>query len=138
LELAQAQNFRRVFVEEGELMRTLLEGFQIHFPNSPFRDYLAEIVSIFPALPKRVSETLIQIEGVYESLSPRELEILRLICQGLSNQEIAGRLVLSVGTVKFHVHNIFGKLGVRDRPQAIAKASLFGLESKELIASTKC
>jgi LuxR family maltose regulon positive regulatory protein len=69
----------------------------------------------------------VKIDGLYEALSPRELEILRLVCQGLSNQEIARQLVLSVGTVKFHIHNIFGKLGVRDRPQAIAKASQLGV-----------
>ena len=60
------------------------------------------------------------------------MDILRLVCQGLSNHEIADQLVLSVGTVKFHIHNIFGKLGVRDRPQAIAKAGLLGVGDQEL------
>jgi LuxR family maltose regulon positive regulatory protein len=137
LVFAQAHGHRRALIEEGEPLRALLEDFQIQFPGSPLRDYLAEILSLFPALPQRASETSIQVEGVDESLSPRELEILRLICQGLSNHEIADRLVLSVGTVKFHVHNIFGKLGVRDRPQAIAKASRLGLENRDLITSTK-
>ncbi len=68
-----------------------------------------------------------RVAGLEESLSPREIEILKLVCQGRSNQEIAGQLVLSVGTVKFHIHNIFGKLSVRDRPQAIAKAAQLGL-----------
>ncbi len=67
------------------------------------------------------------MDGLHEALSPRESEILRLVCQGLSNQEIARQLVLSVGTVKFHIHNIYGKLGVRDRPQAIAKAVQLGM-----------
>jgi LuxR family maltose regulon positive regulatory protein len=59
----------------------------------------------------------------------REVEVLHLVCEGLSNQEIAARLVLSVGTVKTHVHNIFGKLGVSNRPQAIAKAGHLGFGS---------
>jgi DNA-binding NarL/FixJ family response regulator len=57
-----------------------------------------------------------------ESLSERELEILRLIAQGESNREIAGKLFLAEGTVKNHVTNILGKLDVRDRTQAAIKA----------------
>jgi len=73
----------------------------------------------------------LKIKGLYESLSRCEVEILGLVCKGHSNQEIAHRLVLSVGTVKFHVHHIYGKLDVRDRPQAIAKASQLGLDKDE-------
>jgi ATP/maltotriose-dependent transcriptional regulator MalT len=66
---------------------------------------------------------------VNRGLPPRETELLPFLCKGLSDHEIADRLVLSVGTVKTHIHNIFRKLGVRDRPQAIASAmqlSFFG------------
>ena len=57
-----------------------------------------------------------------ESLSEREIEVLELVAAGLSNAEIAGELYLSVGTVKAHVHHIFGKLLVRNRSQAVARA----------------
>ena len=57
-----------------------------------------------------------------ESLSERELEILQLMASGLSNQEIAGRLYLATGTVKAHLHNVYGKLDVRGRTQAIVRA----------------
>jgi LuxR family maltose regulon positive regulatory protein len=57
-----------------------------------------------------------------EPLSERELQVLRLVANGLSNREIADALVLAVGTVKAHVHTIFGKLDVRGRTQAVARA----------------
>jgi LuxR family maltose regulon positive regulatory protein len=57
-----------------------------------------------------------------ESLTTREREVLRLLMDGASNREIAHQLVLSINTVKKHVLNICGKLGVQSRTQAIAKA----------------
>jgi LuxR family maltose regulon positive regulatory protein len=62
-----------------------------------------------------------------EQISERELEILRLMALGLSNRAIAGRLVISVGTTKSHVHNILEKLGAVSRSQAVAKARELGL-----------
>jgi LuxR family maltose regulon positive regulatory protein len=60
-------------------------------------------------------------------LSARELEILQLIAQGLSNREIAERLYLALSTVKGHNSNIFGKLGVQRRTEAVARARELGL-----------
>jgi LuxR family maltose regulon positive regulatory protein len=57
-----------------------------------------------------------------EPLTPRELEIVRLICKGYSNTQIASELVVTINTVKKHTSNIYGKLGVRSRTQAIARA----------------
>ena len=65
--------------------------------------------------------------ALVEPLTDRELEILRLIADGASNREIAGTLFLAEGTVKSHVTNILGKLGVRDRTQAALKARQMGL-----------
>jgi LuxR family maltose regulon positive regulatory protein len=62
-----------------------------------------------------------------EPLSPRELEVLQLIDQGLSNSEIAGQLVVAPSTVKTHINNIYGKLGVRTRLQALKRAEELGL-----------
>lgn len=61
-----------------------------------------------------------------DPLKERELEVLRLIAAGLSNREIAEQLFLALGTVKKH-NNIYGKLGVSRRSQAIAKAQELGL-----------
>jgi LuxR family maltose regulon positive regulatory protein len=62
-----------------------------------------------------------------EPLSEQEERILHLIVAGKSNQEIANELVITVGTAKWHVHNILQKLGVSNRPQAIARARELGV-----------
>jgi len=62
-------------------------------------------------------------------LSEREIEVLQLIAEGLSNQEISSRLYLSLNTVKAHTRNIYGKLGVNNRTQAVAKTRALGIIS---------
>lgn len=119
LRFAQAQGFLRIFVDEGEPMRGLLARFHVKFPRSPFRGYVERVLAAFPA---KLSGPGLPEDNLIKQLSAREMEVLHLLCEGLSNQEIAAKLFLSVGTIKTHIHNIFGKLGVRDRPQAIAQA----------------
>jgi LuxR family maltose regulon positive regulatory protein len=86
------------------------------------RHLLAYADSLLAAFPAAVSATRGKAAILPEPLSERELEVLGLVAEGLSNREIADKLFLSVGTVKTHVHNIFGKLGVESRPRAIARA----------------
>jgi len=66
-------------------------------------------------------------QPLVEPLSEREIEVLQLIADGLSNAEIADKLVIAVGTVKRHINNIYGKLGVQSRTQAVARARELGL-----------
>lgn len=68
---------------------------------------------------------------LYPELTERELEVLRLITQGKSNREIGADLFITEGTVKAHVNNILGKLGVSDRTQAVTTALKRGLVQLE-------
>jgi LuxR family transcriptional regulator, maltose regulon positive regulatory protein len=68
-----------------------------------------------------------QEEALIEALSERELEVLRLIAQGLPNEAIAQRLYLSLRTVKWHSGNIYSKLGVENRTAAVARARRLGM-----------
>ena len=82
----------------------------------------AKVVAEFARLTRKPN-----LANLVEPLSDREVEILRLIAGGASNREIAETLFLAEGTVKNHVTNILGKLGVRDRTQAALKARESGL-----------
>ena len=91
----------------------------------------AKVVAEFARLTSPASKTTAPSqthnEPLIEPLSDREREILSLISAGASNREIANTLFLAEGTVKNHVTNILGKLGVRDRTQAALKAKEMGL-----------
>ena len=65
--------------------------------------------------------------GPVEPLTPRELEVLRLLAEGLANKAVAARLEVTENTVKFHVNAIFGKLGVQSRTEAVVRATRLGL-----------
>jgi LuxR family transcriptional regulator, maltose regulon positive regulatory protein len=90
-----------------DYMGKLLAVFEVEVQKSEDKSYL------HPASPSQL---------LVESLSQRELEVLQLIAQGLSNREISERLFLALGTVKGHNHRIYGKLLVQRRTEAVAKA----------------
>lgn len=77
-------------------------------------------------LLRQVSHEPATILGV-ETLTPRELEVLRLLAKGLENKEIAGELIITQRTVKYHVSSILGKLGAGNRTEAVAIAAQQGL-----------
>ena len=84
----------------------------------------AKVVAEFARLSERSPSSG---QGLLEPLSERELEIIALVASGASNKEIAAQLFIAEGTVKNHLTNILGKLGVRDRTQAALKAKELGL-----------
>jgi DNA-binding NarL/FixJ family response regulator len=84
-----------------------------------------KVVAEFTRLAER--EHRRREQPLVEPLSARELEVLALLAEGLSNQEIAGRLTIAPGTVKNHVSNVLSKLDARDRTQAVLRAQEIGL-----------
>jgi LuxR family maltose regulon positive regulatory protein len=116
LSLAEPEGYVRTFVDEGAPMAALLRH---ALSQGIARNYVNRLLSAFGE-PAAVSPLV-------EPLTRCELEVLRLIADGLRNQEIADRLVISVATVKRHVTNIYGKLGVTRRIQAVAQAQEPGL-----------
>ena len=79
------------------------------------------------AQPNKVQAQHKDLPPAPDALSPREMEVLALIVEGLSNQEIADRLIISLATAKTHVRNILNKLAVDDRTQAAVHAMRRGL-----------
>jgi LuxR family maltose regulon positive regulatory protein len=124
LALAEPEGYVRTFVDAGPPMAQLL--YQAA-ERGIAPDYAGRLIAAFPhpehgaPLPASVSRSERPLH-VVEPLSKREVEVLQLIAAGLSNKEIARELYLSTGTIKVHAHNIYGKLGVTGRTQAVARA----------------
>ncbi len=134
LALAGPGGFVRTFVDEGEAMRLLIVDFRFSIEkrlrgqDDRLLAYADKLLAAFgqpAALPQ--SQIANRKSQMLEPLSQRELEILRLITQGLSNREIGARLFLALDTVKGHNRRIFDKLQVQSRTEAIARAGELGL-----------
>jgi LuxR family maltose regulon positive regulatory protein len=115
--VAKPEGYVRIFVDEGKPMAQLL---QHTAAKGVELDYVTKLLA---ALGARTQPERQPAEpSVAEELTQREKEVLRLIAAGLSNRESAESLVVTEGTVKKHLNNIFGKLGVKSRTQAVAQA----------------
>jgi LuxR family maltose regulon positive regulatory protein len=114
ISLSEVEGFVRLFVDEGDPMARLLHRARAHRMGGP---YLSVLLG---AAGETISETRTPVQGLIEPLTPREREVLQLIADGCSNPGIAAKLVITIPTVKRHITNIYGKLGVRRRTQAIA------------------
>jgi LuxR family maltose regulon positive regulatory protein len=120
LALAKPGGFIRLFVDEGLPMKHLL---QEAASRGIAPDYTRRLLAAFSSAG---AKQLIPLSGA-EALSDRELEVLRLIAEGLSNREISERLFLALSTVKGHSRNIFEKLQAQRRTEAVARARDLGL-----------
>jgi LuxR family maltose regulon positive regulatory protein len=131
LALAEPQGFVRVFVDEGAPMARLLHEV---WNRGVAPEYVGRLLAAFR--PGDTAHSAPQIDQsplsdprspLIEPLSDREVEVLHLIADGLTNRQIAERLYLSLNTVKVHTRNIYGKLNVHSRTQAVARAQELGL-----------
>lgn len=116
LDLAESQGYVALFIMEGDNLKSLLQRSK--------HPYARRLLAAFPEASKSPSYSQV---GLIESLSDRELEILNLVAEGLSNREIGERLFLALDTIKGHNRRIYAKLGVQRRTEAIARARDLGL-----------
>ncbi|NMC47213.1 MAG: tetratricopeptide repeat protein [Chloroflexi bacterium] len=123
LQLSRAEGYVQIFLEQNEdILNLLYEA--AHQNIEP--EFTGKLLSLFPQLDlKKNSTDYFELDGeIIEPLSDRELEILKWISEGLSNQQIAYKLHLSLSTVKVHSYNIYRKLHVHSRIQAVTKAKI--------------
>jgi LuxR family maltose regulon positive regulatory protein len=141
LVLAEAAGYLRTFIDEGPTMTILLSEFCSRYQRRPVSDQekisFEYIDTILAALRQDTPEAWIishqaqdREEMQIDTLSEREHTVLLLIAEGLSNQEIARTLVVTVSTVKTHLNNIYAKLHVHTRLQAVTRAYELGLLSR--------
>ncbi len=125
LSLAEPGDFVRVFVDEGQPLAQLL---YMAAERGIAPAYTGKLLAAFPSSEAAPPVSLEETGGtLIEPLSARELDVLRLIAEGLSNKEIAQQLFLAHSTVKWHTRNIYGKLIVKNRTEAVAKARQLGI-----------
>jgi LuxR family maltose regulon positive regulatory protein len=122
LTLAEPEGYLRIFAAEGKPMMELLSKLD----NGYLKEYAKKILTVF-AQPQNIPPSSITPQPLIEPLSERELEVLRLIAQGLSNQEITRKLFVALSTVKGHNLRIFSKLQAKSRTEAVARARELGL-----------
>jgi LuxR family maltose regulon positive regulatory protein len=113
LHLAEPQDYRRAFLNEGNALLDLLPS---------VRDVSPKFIDQLLSRPDSIPKQNLEVYQNYETLSEREADVLRLVARGYSNRQIADTLFVTLGTVKKHLNNIFGKLQVKNRTEAVVRA----------------
>jgi LuxR family maltose regulon positive regulatory protein len=135
LALAEPEGYARTFLDLGEPMKELLSAFRDRGAAGPaVQAYAGKLLAAFspPGVQPQAGSAAAGAAGrpgstLIEPLSERELEVLDLLAGGQTNYEIARALSVSINTVKTHLANIYGKLGVHDRRRAVARGEELGL-----------
>jgi LuxR family maltose regulon positive regulatory protein len=129
LQLAAPEEFVRTFLDLGEPMRALLQQLApaLRAQERGSEQLLAFAATLLAAFRERAGEaagesTAAGTAVLVEPLTGRELEVLALMADGLTNRQIADRLFIARGTVKAHAASIYGKLGVHNRTHAVTRA----------------
>lgn len=127
LTLAESGGFIRLFVDEGLPMAQLLKRMKAEGRRPVLSEvegmkaYIHKLLAAF-GKERDVQPSTLSSQPLVEALSERELEVLQLVAEGLSNREIGERLFLALNTVKGHNRRIFGKLQVQRRTEAVARS----------------
>jgi LuxR family transcriptional regulator, maltose regulon positive regulatory protein len=145
LALGEPEGYRQFYLDEGWRLSDLLRKCRSaqaeagnHLPSLAFIDNLLEVIhgagmkqqADQESMEGRTAPTTTHLEdGLPVSLSAREMEVLALIAEGKSNQEISAELYLALNMVKRHAYNIYTKLEVKKRTQAVSRARQLGLIS---------
>ena len=130
LTLAEPSGYVRVFLDEGRPMQLLLAQWLAHASPGPLREYAIRLLSQFDTEPHTITAAQGKASpagNLVEPLSQRELEVLHLMALGRTNQEIAQQLIVAPGTVKAHTANIYRKLDIANRTEAVARARQLGI-----------
>ena len=124
LTLAEPEGYVRTFIDEGEAIRPLLvRAARRGVVPAYVRELLGALDRVGEGRPAQPSA----FQPLIEPLSPREMDVLFLLAEALTNREIARRLFISLPTVKSHTSSIYGKLGVHRRREAVARARALGI-----------
>jgi len=115
IQLAAPEGYLRPFLDESPTIAHLLSHLRHLAPT-----FVERLLNAFQEQPPALNRA--DHQPLIEPLSKREIEVLQLVAAALSNREIAKRLIISVGTVKTHVHHIYRKMGVRNRMEAVMQA----------------
>lgn len=143
LALGEPEGYSQIYLDEGQRIIGLLQqcqsARQVANNALPSLGFIEQLLKEFPPvdgeqpiMPRVIIQEMIPAvietdEELSVSLSAREMEVLKLIAEGKSNQEISAELYLALNTVKRHAYNIYTKLDVRKRTQAVSKARHLGL-----------
>jgi LuxR family transcriptional regulator, maltose regulon positive regulatory protein len=131
VDAAAPEGFVYLFAAEGRTLRRMLAALQIPTGAEPAFSFvislLADPTRVDGAPARGAHAPAAPAAGLVEALTGRELEVLQLFATGLSNAEIAARLFLSTNTLKAHTQNIYSKLDVHSRMQAVNKARALNL-----------
>ena len=125
LALAEPEGYIRIFLDIGEAARNLLSAY-VRTDDGPHKAYAQKLLDLF-SLGGFSDNFDTTISGLLEPLSSRELEVLNLMALGMTNQEIARRLIVASGTIKAHAASIYRKLDAANRTEAVTRARKMGI-----------